>query len=144
MSNSVEGGRYLLSILDKGVASLTSAELDIIVAREVDAVQSNNNTSLAAILYQPPEYFVFGLAIILLLFFTAVMPAVRTHNQHKLKKEVAQATRDLESKTQELSSELQAAAKPNTAEPDLKRHQIHTLWRYWVSIMVTQKPSRST
>lgn len=86
MSNSVEGGRYLLSILDKGVASLISAELDTIVAREVDAVQSNNNTSLAAILYQPPEYFVFGLAIILLLFFTAVMPAVRTHNQHKLKK----------------------------------------------------------
>ena len=127
VSNSIEGGRYLISILDKGVESLTSEELDAVVAREVDATQSNKNASLESVLYQHPEYFVFGLAVILLLLFTVAMLVVRTHNQHKLQKKVNQATKDLKIKTQELSDALQDADAANRAKTTFLNSMSHDI-----------------
>ncbi len=127
VSNKIKSGRYLLSILDKGAETFTSAELDSIVAREVDAAQSNKDISLAAILYRHPEYFVIGLSVILLLFFAAAMLAVQMRNQQKLKKKVAQATSDLEGKTQELSTALQAADAANRAKTTFLNSMSHDI-----------------
>lgn len=127
VSNNIEDNRYLLSILDKGAKSFTSAELDTIIAREIDAAQNNKNASLIAVLYQHPAYFVFGLTIILLLLFAIAMLVVRTNNQHKLEDKVAQATKDLEVKTQELSSALQAADAANRAKTTFLNSMSHDI-----------------
>ncbi len=127
VSDGIEGGRYLLSILDKAAASFTPAELDTIVAREVDAAQGNKKISLAALLYQNPIYFVVGSVVILLLIFTAILLAAQMHNQRRLRQEVAQATRGLEGKTRELSSALEAADAANRAKTTFLNNMSHDI-----------------
>lgn len=127
VSNSIEGGRYLLSILDKGAESFTPAEIDAIVAREVDAAQGSREISLEAILYQRPEYFIIGVSGLFLFLFTVVLLIVRTRNQRQLERKIDKATIDLQNKTRELSSVLQAADAASRAKTVFLNNMSHDI-----------------
>ncbi len=126
VGNNVPGGRYLLSLLDKGADSLTDAELDSFVASEVEA-GLKNDVSLTDFLYQNPIYSIVGVAIILLLLFALAMLAVRTRNQKQLEKKVAKATSELQIKTQELTRALQAADAANQAKTTFLNSMSHDI-----------------
>ena len=126
VGTGVPGGRYLLSLLDKGADSFTEAELDAIISREIDA-GLENNVSLVAFLYQNPVYSVLGVVLVLVLLFALAMLAVRTRNQRRLKEKVAQATSALEEKTQELTRALQAADAANRAKTTFLNNMSHDI-----------------
>ncbi len=126
VKNNVQGGRYLLSLLDKGADSITDAELDTIMSREIDAGRERS-ISLIRFLYQNPIYCVAGVMIILLLLFALAMLTVRTRNQRKLKEQVEQATGELKEKTIELSEALQAADSANRAKTTFLNNMSHDI-----------------
>ncbi len=126
VANVVPNGRYLLSLLDKGADSISDTELDAIVTREVDNGRVNS-VSLTAFLYRNPLYFVAGVCVLLLLLFVLAMLAVRTLNQRRLKKKVAQATQALQDKTEELTRALQAADAANRAKTTFLNNMSHDI-----------------
>ncbi len=126
VGNNVPGGRYLLSILDKGSDSFTDAELDSIMLREIDAGVSDS-ASLIAFLYRNPLYSVLGVVFVLLLLFTLAMLAVRTRNQRRLEEKVTLATQELEDKAQELTHALQAADAANRAKTAFLNNMSHDI-----------------
>ncbi len=126
VDNDVPGGRYLLSLLDKGADSFSDAEIDAIVAREIDA-GPYTDMSLTAFLYRNPVYGILGTALVFLLLFSLAMLAIRIRNQHQLKKKVALATSALEAKTQELSQALQAADAANRAKTSFLNNMSHDI-----------------
>ncbi len=126
VANNVPGGRYLLSILDKGTDSLSETQLDELIAREVDAGRRPDLT-LTAFLYRNPVYGIAGTALVLLLLFTLAMLAVRTFNQKKLKERIARATGELEAKTRELSKALDAADAANRAKTTFLNNMSHDI-----------------
>ncbi len=124
--NNVQGGRYLLSLLDKGADSFSSAELDNIVSREVDA-DMDKNIGLTAFLYRNPGYSVLGVVLILLLLFAVAMLVVRTRNQRRLQDRITAATSELEKKTEELTNALQAADAANRAKTTFLNSMSHDI-----------------
>ncbi len=126
VGNNVPGGRYLLSLLDKGADSFTDAELDSTKIREIDAGR-DDNTSLIAFLYRNPLYSVLAVMTFLLLLFCLAMLAVRTRNQRRLEQKVAQATGELEVKAQELTRALQAADAANRAKTAFLNNMSHDI-----------------
>lgn len=124
--NNVNGGRYLLSLLDKGADSLTDSDLDVIISREIDKGRENEN-SILAFLYRNPGYSVLVVIIILLLLFVIAMLVVRTHNQKRLKKKIAIATKELEEKTDKLTTALQAADSANRAKTTFLNNMSHDI-----------------
>ena len=126
VGNQVPDGRYLLSLLDKGIDSFTDTELDAIASREIDAGR-DTPMSLTAFLYQNPIYGILATALAFLLLFTLAMLAVRTRNQKQLKKKVADATGALEAKTKELSDALQAADAANRAQTTFLNNMSHDI-----------------
>ncbi len=126
VGNNVTGGRYLLSLLDKGADSFTGAALDAILSREIDAGR-DGNVSLTAFLYRNPVYFLLGVFFLLLFLFAVIMLAVRTRNQQRLKQKVAQATKELQNKTDELTHALQAADAANRAKTTFLNNMSHDI-----------------
>ncbi len=126
VGDNVPNGRYLLSLLDKGVDSFTETELDAIIAREIDA-GLHTDMNFIAFLYQEPVYGVLGITLALLLLFTLVMLLVRIRNQRRLKEKVTQATKELEIKTQELSGALKAADAANRAKTTFLNNMSHDI-----------------
>ena len=126
VGDNVPGGRYLLSLLDKGADSFTDAELDAIMVREFDTGREGS-VSLLSLLYRNPVYSVLAVMLILLLLFTLAMLAVRTRNQRQLKKKIAQATSELEDKTKELTRALQAADAANRAKTTFLNNMSHDI-----------------
>ncbi len=126
VGEGVHGGRYLLSLLDKGADSISGAELDAILSREVDAGR-DDSVSLVAFLYKNPIYSVLGVFLVLMLLFALAMLAVRTRNQRQLKKKIALATGELEAKTEELSRALQAADAANRAKTTFLNNMSHDI-----------------
>ncbi len=126
VANNVSGGRYLLSLLDKAADSFTDPELDAIVAREMEAVQQSD-MSLTAFLYRNPLYSMLAVGFVLLLMFVIVLLVVRTRNQHRLKERIAQATSELEKKTEELTEALQAADSANRAKTTFLNNMSHDI-----------------
>ena len=126
VGNNVPGGRFLLSILDKGADSFTDAELDAVISREVDA-GGQQNVSLMAFLYKNPIYSVLIVFFFLLFLFTMAMLAVRTRNQRRLTEKVALATGELEKKTQELTHALEAADSANRAKTTFLNNMSHDI-----------------
>lgn len=126
VGNNVKGGRYLLSILDKESDSFTDIELEAIISREVDKGRESD-FSLVVFLYRNPVYSVIGIIIILLLLFMIAMAAVRARNQKQLKKKIALATSELESKTNELTHALQAADAANRAKTTFLNNMSHDI-----------------
>ena len=124
--NSVPGGNYLLSLLDKGSDSFSDAQIDAIISAELDAGTTEND-SLIAFLYKNPIYSVLGVMLLLLLLFTLAMLAVRTRNQRRLKERIAQATGELEQKTRELTEALQAADAANRAKTTFLNSMSHDI-----------------
>ncbi len=126
VGSNVPGGRYLLSLLDKGSDSFTEAELDAIITREVNAGRERS-VSLTAFLYRNPLYSVLGVIFILLLLFTFIMLAARTRNQKRLTEKIALATSELEKKTAELTKALQAADAANRAKTTFLNNMSHDI-----------------
>ncbi len=126
VGNNISGGRYLLSLLDKGSDSFTQADLDLIISREIDSRLENEN-SLIAFFYRNPVYIVIGVILLLLLLFTVAMLVVRTRNQKQLTKKVAVATSELEERTVELSNALQAADAANRAKTTFLNNMSHDI-----------------
>ncbi len=126
VGENVRGGRYLLSLLDKGADSLSDAEIDAVISREI-AAGLNKNMTLIGFLYRNPGYSVLGVFLSLLLLFALAMLVVRTHNQKKLTKKVADATRELEKKTEELTHALQAADAANRAKTTFLNNMSHDI-----------------
>ncbi len=126
VGNKVPNGRYLLSLLDKGIDSFTDTELDAIASREIDAGRGTA-MSLTAFIYQNPIYGILATALAFLLLFTLAMLAVRTKNQKRLTKRVADATSALEAKTKELSDALQAADAANRAKTTFLNNMSHDI-----------------
>ncbi len=126
VGENVEGGRYLLSLLDKGADSFSDAELDAIISRQVDEGRETN-VSLTAFLYRNPIYSLLGISLFLLLLFTLAMLAVRTRNQKRLKQEIASATGELENKTRELTHALAAADAANRAKTTFLNNMSHDI-----------------
>ncbi len=124
--SDVHGGRYLLSLLDKGADSFTNAQLDAIVAREVDDGREIDD-GIVAFLYRNPAYSVLGVFLILLLLFTFAMLVIRTRNQKQLQKKVAQATAELEEKTRQLTKALQAADAANRSKTTFLNNMSHDI-----------------
>ncbi len=122
----LQDGHYLLSLLDKGIDSLSEAEMDAIVSAEIDAGRSRE-MSLTAFLYRYPVYGVMGTVLILLLLFLLAMLAARIRNQRQLKQKVALATGELEAKTQELSDALKAADAANRAKTSFLNNMSHDI-----------------
>ncbi len=126
VGNNVSGGRYLLSLLDKGAESFTEAELDSIISREIDAGMEKN-ISLTAFLYKNPIYFLLGIILIFLLLFSLAMLMIRTRNQKQLQEKITIATSELEEKTQELTRALQAADAANRAKTTFLNNMSHDI-----------------
>ncbi len=126
VGNNVPGGRYLLSLLDKGADSFTEAERDAIMSQEIDAGREQDY-SLIAFLYRNPFYSVLGVVLILLLLFTMAMLTVRTRNQKQLKQKIEAATGELQEKTQELTLALQAADAANRAKTTFLNNMSHDI-----------------
>ncbi len=126
VGNDVPGGRYLLSLLDKGADSFSEAERDAIISREVNAGRQTD-MNLTTFLYRNPVYVILGTALLLLLLFTLAMLVVRTRNQRQLKKKVALATSELEAKAEELSQALQAADAANRAKTTFLNNMSHDI-----------------
>ena len=126
VGNNVQGGRYLLSLLDKGSDSFTDAELGAIVSQEIDS-SVDNRVSLTAFLYRNPLYSVLGVILILLLLFALAMLTVRTRNQKLLKRKIALATGELEKKTEELTQALQTADAASRAKTTFLNNMSHDI-----------------
>ncbi len=127
VGNNVPGGRFLLSLLDKGADScFTDSRLDAVISREIDA-NLNQNVSLLAFLYRNPLFSVMGVILILLVLFAFTLLAVRTRNQKQLKKKIALATGELEKKTQELTQALQDADAANRAKTTFLNSMSHDI-----------------
>ena len=126
VGSQVPGGRYLLSLLDKGIDSFSETDLDAIASREIDA-DWKMDMSLTAFIYQNPLYGILATALIFLLLFSLAMLIVRTRNQRQLQENVAQATSELEAKTQELSEALKAADAANRAKTSFLNNMSHDI-----------------
>ncbi len=126
VGNRVPGGRYLLSLLDKGAESFSEVELDTITAREIDAGR-DKHVDLITFLYQNPGYSVLAVAFFLLLLFALAMLAVRTRNQKQLQKRVDEATKELQAKARELTQALQAADAANQAKTTFLNSMSHDI-----------------
>ncbi len=126
VGNDVEGGRFLLSLLDKGADSFTDAELDNIISREIEN-DTEDKVSLTVFLYRYPGFFLLGAFLILLLLFAVAMLAIRTRNQRKLEQKVALATGELQKKTEELTNALQAADAANRAKTTFLNNMSHDI-----------------
>lgn len=133
VGSEVEGGRYLLSLLDKGADCYTEAQLEAIQSREIDN-SIDSKIGLTSFLYNNPIYGIVGTILILLLVFTIAMLVVRSHNQKRLKKRIALATGELEAKTlqleenaQELSNALKAADAANRAKTTFLNNMSHDI-----------------
>ena len=126
VANNVSGGRYLLSLLDKGADSFSDAELDGIMSEEIDAAQGDE-LSIAALFYRNPLYGLIAVAILLLFIFVVVMLAVRTRNQKSLKEKIAKATGELERKTEELTQALSAADAASRAKTTFLNNMSHDI-----------------
>ncbi len=126
VGENVPDGRYLLSLLDKGADSFSSAQLDAIVSREIDAGLRTEMT-LVGFLYRNPGYSVLAVMFILLLIFVIIQLAVRMHNQRILKKKIADATHELEEKTEELTRALGAADAANRAKTTFLNNMSHDI-----------------
>ncbi len=126
VGENVAGGRYLLSILDKGADSVSDARLDMMISREIDAGFEEQNT-LIAFLYQNPIYSVLAVIVVLLLLFAVAMLIIRTRNQQLLKKKIADATGELEKKTEELTHALSAADSANRAKTTFLNSMSHDI-----------------
>lgn len=126
VSDFVPNGRYLLSLLDKGADSFTSAELDTITTREISASR-NHEISLSAFLYRNPIYGLLGVLFLMIFFFAITMSVVRTRNQRKLENKVALATCELNEKNKELTTALQAADAANRAKTTFLNSMSHDI-----------------
>ncbi len=126
VANNIENGRYLLSLLDKGADMFSDTELDSIMSQEIDAGLPSDN-SLTAFLYRNPVYSIVGVGLLLLLLFVVAMLVVRTRNQRKLQARIAQATAELEKKTDELTQALQAADSANRAKTTFLNNMSHDI-----------------
>ncbi len=122
----IPGGHFLLTLLSKGIDSIDAAEWDAIIAREIDAGRGAD-ISLIAFLYRNPVYALIATVLILLLLFTLMMLTTRVRNQHRLQEEVTLATRELESKTAQLSHALQAADAANRAKTSFLNSMSHDI-----------------
>ncbi len=126
VGENVKGGRWLLSLLDKGSDSFTDAEIDAIISQEVDA-GIEKNVSLTAFLYSNPIYSLLGVALVLLLIFAVAMLVIRTRNQKQLTKKIALATGELEQKTRELTQALNDADAANRAKTTFLNSMSHDI-----------------
>ena len=126
VGTAVHGGRYLLSLLDKGADSFTDAELDAIMSREIEA-GVDGGVSLIAFLYKYPGISVLWVTVVMLLLFALAMLAVRTRNQRILQEKISQATSELEKKTDELSNALSAADAANRAKTTFLNNMSHDI-----------------
>lgn len=126
VSDAVPGGRYLLSMLDKGADSFTSAELDTIATREINASR-NNDITLRKFLYRNPLYGVLGAVLLMLTCFAFAMAAVRSRNQRELQRKVALATSELNDKNKAMTSALQAADAANRAKTTFLNSMSHDI-----------------
>lgn len=126
VGNTVNEGRNLLALLDKGAKSMGEAEVDAIISQEVEAAR-RSDLSLLDFLYSNPTYGILGTALILMLLFSMVMLAVRTRNQQLLKKKIALATGELETKTEELSGALEAADAASRAKTVFLNNMSHDI-----------------
>ncbi len=126
VGTGVQGGRYLLSILDKVASRLSVAEIDAIIADQIDA-GVDDGVSLVAVLYQHPTYVLVGVTFLLLFLFALAMLTARTQNQRHLQQKIARATAELEAKTEELSLALQAADAANRAKTTFLNNMSHDI-----------------
>ncbi len=126
VGDDVPGGRYLLSLLDKGADSFSDAQLDAIISREMDAMR-NENVGLIAFLYRNPLYIVLAIVFSFLLLFILALLGVRTRNQKQLERKVDLATAELKDKAQELNRALQAADAANRAKTAFLNNMSHDI-----------------
>ena len=126
VGNDVEGGCYLLSILDKFEDCFSETEMEALISREMDK-DSQVDLTLVGFLYRNPIYSVLGVMTVLLLLFVIAMLVIRTRNQKRLKKKIADATSELEKKTDELSNALQAADAANRAKTTFLNNMSHDI-----------------
>ncbi len=126
VGEDVAGGRYLLSLLDKGADSVSDARIDMLISREIDEGFENEN-SLVAFLYQNPIYSIVAVIVVLLLLFAVAMLIIRTKNQLFLKKKIADATGELENKTEELTRALNAADAASRAKTTFLNNMSHDI-----------------
>ncbi len=126
VGNDVPGGRYLLSLLDKGADSLTDAQLDAVTTQEL-ATGMDNAFSLSAFLYQHPFYIALAVMLVLLFLFGMTLLVQQTRNQRQLKLKIAQATGELQEKNLELTRALHAADAANRAKTTFLNNMSHDI-----------------
>ncbi len=126
VGDQVKGGRYLLSLLDKGADSLSDTELETILSREISAGKSEDD-SLTTFLYRNPLYVIVVVAFLLVFIFAVVLLAVRTRNQKQLQRKIALATGELQKKTDELTEALTAADAANRAKTTFLNNMSHDI-----------------
>lgn len=124
--NNLEGKSCLLSLLNKGAGSITTSQSDFIVERELER-NRNNKISLIDFLYTNPIYVIITIFCALLFMFAIAMIVVRTRGQKRLQKKVAEATKELEIKTQELSEALDTADTANRAKTAFLNNMSHDI-----------------
>ena len=125
--NSFKNEHLLLSILNKCVAGLDRNAVSAIVTEQVTKFRPVSDGGLIVFLRRNPVYIVFIVAAVLLLLFVIAMLAVRTFNQRKLQRKVAEATSKLQAQTEELSVALHAADAANRSKTTFLNNMSHDI-----------------
>ncbi len=126
VGNNVSGGRYLLSLLDKGVNSIGDTELDSIISREINN-SLDDNVSLISFIYHNPIYGILITVVIFLLLFVVSMLVISARSRKRLQERVAAATVELEKNAEELSKALEAADSANRAKTMFLNNMSHDI-----------------
>ena len=122
-----EENRLLLSVLNKCVIGLNRSAVSAIITAEVTKFRPSSDGGLGTFLRRNPAYIaVIAVAVCLLLFVIAML-VVRTFNQRRLQRKVAEATSKLQAQTEELSVALHAADAANRSKTTFLNNMSHDI-----------------
>ncbi len=125
--NSARCNFLLLSILNKCVTGMSRSARSSIVTEQISEFRPTADTGLITLLRRNPGYIVLLVSGVLLLIFAIAMLVVRTLNQRKLQRKVAEATSKLQAQTEELSAALHAADAANRSKTTFLNNMSHDI-----------------
>ncbi len=127
INRNTENTGQLLSIMNKCVSGLNSRELTTIIRREVDIALPEQRVTLEGLIYNHPVYVIIAAAFIFAFILAIVLLIWRTSVQKRLQTDIAEATKELASKTAELEKALEAADSANRAKTTFLNNMSHDI-----------------
>ncbi len=124
---NAEDGHVLLSVFNKALSSLSSAELSNIVSQETASGKMSPAQTVIAFIYSNPVFGFLAVFSVCLFVFLCVLLYLRSRNQRNLQKRVAEVSGQYEAQKKELSDALALADQANRAKTTFLNNMSHDI-----------------